>query len=167
MMMMTLARFSSPCPLRPWLCPANLKYWNRPLAIGRPRKQNLLRGPYLDLQQGGEGGRVSKSASVIFSSQCLYNFGPSRALITSQCHSTDDWRKFPNAPTPSTLYRWLSRTVLDNVLHGEHGSVFTPLSKVSDVTPLPPSQPVAKNIIIRSLFGMNWIWTYTTDLIPL
>ena len=35
------------------------------------------------LHQGGGGERVRKSASVILTSQCLYNFRPARALITS------------------------------------------------------------------------------------
>ena len=41
-------------------------------------------------EQGGGGGRVRKSASVILTSQCLYKFRPAMALITSQCYRTDD-----------------------------------------------------------------------------
>ena len=51
--------------------------------------------------QGGGGGRVRKSASVMLTSQNQYSFRPASALITSECHSTE--YRCPNAPTPSTL----------------------------------------------------------------
>ena len=61
-----------------------------------------LRNVLYNVHQGAGGGRrVRKALSVILTSQCLYNFRPARALITSQYHSTDKWRKFPNPLHPT------------------------------------------------------------------
>ena len=59
--------------------------------IVRSRSNKVTNKPKMFIKyQGGGGGRVRKSASVMLTSQNLYNFRPARAFITSECHSTDD-----------------------------------------------------------------------------
>ena len=74
--------------------------------------------------QGGRGDRLRKFASVLVTSQCLFNFRLARALVTSQDLGCGHWRRFPCAASLSIYYPWS-----DGVLVSEGGS---------DCPPLPP-----------------------------